>query len=335
MTEIQTGEFAGNKEIKGVEIPSTVKIIDAEAFSLCTNLKKVVLPEGLLTMGENAFYGCKSLEHIIIPGSLKEIPKGAFLNCTNLKQLEIQNGTEIIGEEAFNNTALENIILPASIKKIKTGAFLTNTVRKITIGSNVSVGNNSFFYNFAQDYKEQDKDAGIYVIVPTANKNGAVIAQIKEKEVWLNWIPEKNLISYHNIEGTKNGKEGKLTEAISEFSEFSTALQLLPSIADSSEEQIEQRLTILKNRVITYNNSAWGTEYAQEALDDYSEIISLSKDILKNGMYLYQMALINYRLQQFDESCVLLNRAIELKTENTEKYQEALKKVLGEIHEKK
>ena len=191
-SRIRNGEFTNRNDITEIVIPSTVTIIGAEAFAGCKNLKRVVLPDGLASMGENAFRYCKSLEHIVIPGSLKEIPLGAFQCCANLTRIDIENGVEIISEHAFDDASAENIKLPASIKKIKKSAFFSNSVKSITIGSGVSLGADAFCYNFASDYKEQGKAAGTYVIVPGPTKSGAFITKIKEKEVWLNWVREKD-----------------------------------------------------------------------------------------------------------------------------------------------
>ena len=47
-------------------------------------MSSVVLPEGLTTIGENAFINCKSLRIINIPDSIRSIEDSAFALCTNL-----------------------------------------------------------------------------------------------------------------------------------------------------------------------------------------------------------------------------------------------------------
>ena len=47
----------------------------------CYSLASVTLPEGLESIGKNAFYQCYSLASVTLPESLKSIGKGAFSQC--------------------------------------------------------------------------------------------------------------------------------------------------------------------------------------------------------------------------------------------------------------
>ncbi|MBQ8019394.1 MAG: leucine-rich repeat domain-containing protein, partial [Paludibacteraceae bacterium] len=59
-------------------------------------------PEGVTSIGDNAFTGCKSLTRIKIPENVTSIGKEAFYGCRNLNVL-IDNSKEKveIGEDAF------------------------------------------------------------------------------------------------------------------------------------------------------------------------------------------------------------------------------------------
>ncbi len=70
-----------------LEIPSTVEnagttyqvtAIGQDAFSLCTGLSGVVVPEGVVSIGTFAFYNCTSLASITLPSTLEEIRSQAF-----------------------------------------------------------------------------------------------------------------------------------------------------------------------------------------------------------------------------------------------------------------
>ncbi|MDE6768888.1 MAG: leucine-rich repeat protein, partial [Muribaculaceae bacterium] len=58
-------------------------VLPAQALSGLENLKTVVLPENVTTIGEGAFQGCKNLESVTIPG-VSAIGEGAFYGCDNL-----------------------------------------------------------------------------------------------------------------------------------------------------------------------------------------------------------------------------------------------------------
>ena len=51
------------------------------AFSQCSNLKSIDLPEGLTGIGGYTFYECSSLENLVLPGEITRIGEKAFGNC--------------------------------------------------------------------------------------------------------------------------------------------------------------------------------------------------------------------------------------------------------------
>lgn len=63
VAEIPEGAFYECTRLKEVafEEESRLKTIGARAFNGCRNLANVILPEGLETIGYNAFYYCESL----------------------------------------------------------------------------------------------------------------------------------------------------------------------------------------------------------------------------------------------------------------------------------
>lgn len=61
------------------------------ALAQCDALEHVVLPAGVVSIGENAFRGCRKLKRIDVPESLEEIGSGAF-SCTALESLYLPAG---------------------------------------------------------------------------------------------------------------------------------------------------------------------------------------------------------------------------------------------------
>ena len=76
-------------EIKKVVIGDGVTGICDYAFLECYSLQKVVIPESVTSIGENAFLGCGELQDIIIPESVTSIGEGAFNDCGSLKHVFI------------------------------------------------------------------------------------------------------------------------------------------------------------------------------------------------------------------------------------------------------
>ena len=127
---------------------SRLSVIGDEAFSGCTMLNSINLPDGLLTIGERAFAGCESLESILIPGSVKTIGEEAFRECESLESLEIRYGVESIGDSAFIVCiSLESIIIPGSVKTIGEYAFgWCESLKNVDIPDSVeTIGEGAFW----------------------------------------------------------------------------------------------------------------------------------------------------------------------------------------------
>lgn len=72
-----------------------LKRIGEGAFSNCTAIASIMLPDALEKIQSNAFQGCTSLQSIDLPESLKWVKKGAFQGCTSLKTATIWGNPEI------------------------------------------------------------------------------------------------------------------------------------------------------------------------------------------------------------------------------------------------
>ena len=72
-----------------IRIPDGVTSIGKNAFSNCTELTDIILPDTLEKIEPYAFYGCKGLVDITIPKNVKMIGKEAFLTCDSLKNLTL------------------------------------------------------------------------------------------------------------------------------------------------------------------------------------------------------------------------------------------------------
>lgn len=66
--------FAFHPELKSVIIPQSVTSIGTYTFAMCQSLTDIVLPEGITSIGEGAFYN----KHITVPSSVTSIGNGAF-----------------------------------------------------------------------------------------------------------------------------------------------------------------------------------------------------------------------------------------------------------------
>ena len=66
-------------------------------------IEKVIIEDGITSIGENVFWECKSLNSVTIPNSVTSIGKKAFYNCISLTSIIIGDKVTDIGDEAFSD----------------------------------------------------------------------------------------------------------------------------------------------------------------------------------------------------------------------------------------
>ena len=88
----------------GPLLPVPCRAIEILSFSCCTSLKKVVVPDGILRIGNNAFSGCAELAEISIPDSVTRIEEFAFSGCRKLPPVTLGKQVREIGRDAFAKT---------------------------------------------------------------------------------------------------------------------------------------------------------------------------------------------------------------------------------------
>ena len=93
--------YNGDKEV--VRVPSGVSYI-ADAFSYNASAVTVIVPEGVLAVGDGAFAMAESLENVSLPFSLETIGDSAFFGCVSLESVSVCSNVREIGSNAFSGT---------------------------------------------------------------------------------------------------------------------------------------------------------------------------------------------------------------------------------------
>ena len=119
-----------SNQIKKIVIGNGVTSIGSNAFYQCSDMQATLDlsdAKALTSIGNNAFYGCKKLTGSLkIPDSVTEIGAEAFLDCNDLSgNFELPEGLQSVGNDAFYNcyNLTGGLKLPDTVTSIGTGAF--------------------------------------------------------------------------------------------------------------------------------------------------------------------------------------------------------------------
>lgn len=109
-------------------------------YSQDKTLKKIVIKEGVTSIGEFAFYAQHDLESVEIPDNIIKISDSAFDNCGNLKSVRIGDGVQSMGAGAFANCDdLTEINIGSGITEISSAAFSECTsLKRIVIPDGIT-----------------------------------------------------------------------------------------------------------------------------------------------------------------------------------------------------
>ena len=177
VTSIGTNAFAYCSSLIGVTIPECVTNIGDAPFAGCTSLTGItvnasdpayvsvagvlfnssqtlllqypagklassyVIPNGVTTIGVEAFLGCTNLTNVTLPNSVTSIGGETFANCAGLTNVTIPDSVTSIGVFAFWNCGLASVTIPNSVTSIGETAF--DECYRLT-GINVTASNPAF-----------------------------------------------------------------------------------------------------------------------------------------------------------------------------------------------
>ena len=128
-TSYQSGQYLGNADTPCMVLMSAAfdpyvsfEIHSDTKFLLCSlsnfpYLTHITLPTGILDIG-TAFSNCTNLTEIVIPDTVTHLVPNAFSGCTELNSVTLPAALQTIGRAAFHNTPITAISIPSGVKKI-------------------------------------------------------------------------------------------------------------------------------------------------------------------------------------------------------------------------
>lgn len=133
---ILEGAFANQTEITKVYLLDGLLSIGNRAFSNCTKLTEITIPETVMRVGSNAFSGCESLETLVLQDGILELGESAFAGCNTLTEVIIPESITTIEANAFEGcTTLTEVIIPKNVINLGANIFAgcTDLVVKVYI----------------------------------------------------------------------------------------------------------------------------------------------------------------------------------------------------------
>lgn len=169
---IENNRILGIKTTEEITIPSSVQY-SSKTFRVTrigksalenADVKSVIVPEGIETIGERVFYLCENLESITIPSTLSSVEGMAFGNCSKIKKVYISdlaswcnisfnsywgydNSNPLVkaNDLYLNNELIEECVIPETVTEIKGGVFAGASFHSLSIPNTVTtIGKSAF-----------------------------------------------------------------------------------------------------------------------------------------------------------------------------------------------
>ena len=149
VTSIGEQAFSYCTSLTGVTIPNSVMSIGDSAFKNCTSLTSIDIPSSVTSIGNSAFENCYALTSVTIPDSVTSLGDRVFYNCNSLTSIDLPNSVTSLGDSAFAYCgALTSITIPDSVTSLGDGVFYyCDALTSVDIPNGVAnIGNSAFAY---------------------------------------------------------------------------------------------------------------------------------------------------------------------------------------------
>ncbi|MDY2703880.1 MAG: leucine-rich repeat domain-containing protein [Prevotella sp.] len=291
-TKLGPAVFASMSSLSEIIMPSTIKVIPRFAFSDCSSLKIVNLPEGIETL-EYMSFGCTSgekstrISSIRLPNTLKRIESNAFTENHHLTTITIPENVEYIGTNAFANCnnlmdvyfmGTETIPQVAADAFDATSLYNDNSIYSILVsGNNVcreSYTHTGNFYRNTNNENDQCMAVMHYPVISQAAEYAEMIASdvtaynraLKnenakmdiyfiegDKYVLCTGVPEQGT-TYYSMNYKKDDKVSSTTSAVNNVEVYYSDAECKTSVNPTLSETYYYECGTQN----TYSEKVWG-----------------------------------------------------------------------------
>lgn len=124
LKRIEANAFDGCEELVDMALPEGIEFLGRQAFAGCENWENGDIPSSVKELGAAVFQGCMKLEYAVIPDGITSVPSHMFSYCQSLRSVQIPNSVTLIEDMAFSGCySLQNIVIPNGVTVIERNAF--------------------------------------------------------------------------------------------------------------------------------------------------------------------------------------------------------------------
>ena len=279
--------YSGNiiipQNVTYLGVTYTVTSIKAYAFSKCSTLKNVHMPNSIKELDKSIFCFCSNLNSVKLSENIKSLPSTLFMDCENLLSISIPSSVSELGESVFGNCkSLSEVVIPPLVTSIPAGAFAGCTnLKTIYIPSSVSTIRYNSFHN-CSSLEE------LYLSGVTSIENSAFCyCSSLSKVVIPNTMTKIDAYAFAECKNLRN----VISKISKPFELGVAAFQLIPSDAV---------LTVPKGSLSSYQASrTWSAFFNNIVEAEGSDTYTLSITASGNGSASYSSTTIKNKTQSF------------------------------------
>ena len=237
-TNVETPWYGSRENITRVVIEDGVTSVGDYAFCGCVNVTEIILPDYMSEIGMAAFRECSKLSHIRIPEGVKFIERSTFLRCSNLQEVILPDSVKTLENYAFEDCiSLQEFIIPNSVEIMEPSVFMGCSNLKRVVMSTCIKNIDNFMFSGCSSLQEVVIPEGIEYIGIRAFENCSSLQEIV--------IPEGVMcIDRNAFSGCSSLQETVIPESVTKIggNAFSGCSGLQRAVISSGVTTIEHHL---------------------------------------------------------------------------------------------
>ena len=137
-------------DIKKIVIEDGITSVGANAFLLCENVTSIEIGKDVTSIGKNGFRYLYALTSVTIPGNVKTIGDYSFNGCSKLANIVLEEGITTISSYVFGGCIAQKIVIPDTVTSIGERSFQgCSKLNTFTFGSGIKTVGQYMFYSSA------------------------------------------------------------------------------------------------------------------------------------------------------------------------------------------